>query len=98
MELIARVGDIGIGVCPNHDPPQIYTTTFSTGAENVYADGKKVCVVGTVGISTCGHNTVAQTGSPVTIVEGKPVHRVGDIGANYGEYVVTSGSPTCSSN
>lgn len=44
--------------------------------------------------------TIAVTGSLVTSAEGKPIHRVGDMGKivgapeGTGEYTVTTGSPT----
>lgn len=88
----ARIGDYGIGVCPAHNPPVQYTTIFSTGAETVQTDGKGSCVVGTIGISSCGHPTVALVGAETILYEGKGSHRVGDTGANSGSYVVISGS------
>lgn len=94
---VARVGDIGIGVCTNHGSPQIYTTTFTSGEATYLVDGKMVCTVGTFGNSTCGHQTTALTGSAILKAGGKPVHRVGDTGQNYGQYTVTAGSPTVSS-
>lgn len=94
---VARVGDIGIGVCPNHGSPQIYTTTFTSGEATYLADGLAVCTVGSFGNSTCGHQTTAQTGSAICKASGKPLHRVGDTGQNYGQYTVTTGSPTVSS-
>lgn len=96
QKAVARVGDIGIGVCPNHGSPQIYTTTFTTGAANLTADGKLICVVGTLGSSTCGHQTTAATGG-ITKAGGSPIHRVGDTGQNYGQYTVTTGSPVVTS-
>lgn len=97
QQQVARIGDIGIGVCPNHGSPFIYTTTFTSGEATVLADGKPVCTVGSFGNSTCGHQTTALTGSALSKANGKPIHRVGDTGQNYGQYTVTAGSPTVSS-
>lgn len=88
---VTRVGDIGIGTCdhPDHDSPEDYTTTFVTGANGLGAH-HTICGIGSVGTSTCGHNTVAMTGA------GGPsgaVHRVGDVGQNAGPYIVMSGAP-----
>lgn len=95
---VARVGDIGIGVCTNHSSPQIYTTTFTSGEATVKADGLPICTIGSFGNSTCGHQTTADTGSALIKLNGKPVHRIGDTGHNYGQYTVTTGSPTVESN
>ncbi len=94
---ITRVGDTGIGVCPNHGSPQIYTTTFTSGTATVTSEGKAVCTVGSFGSSTCGHQTTALTGSSITKAGGKSVHRIGDTGQNFGQYTVSTGSPNCSS-
>ena len=95
---IARVGDTGVGVCPAHPVPLIYTTTFRTGSDNVLIDGQKACIIGTIGTSTCGHDTVALTGSQaVCSADGKAYHRVGDTGQNFGTYTVTTGSPNVTS-
>jgi uncharacterized Zn-binding protein involved in type VI secretion len=96
-QFVARIGDIGIGVCPNHGSPQIYTTTFNTGSAVLTADGKPVCTVGCFGTSTCGHQTTALTGSTIYKSNGLGIHRIGDIGQNYGQYTVTTGSPTVQS-
>lgn len=97
QQKIARVGDIGIGVCTNHGSPLIYTTTFTSGEATTLVDGKLVCTVGSFGNSTCGHQTTALTGSAAYKVNGKSVHRIGDTGQNYGQYTVTVGSPNVSS-
>lgn len=93
-ENVARVGDIGIGVCHNHKDALIYTTTFNSGSDIFSVDGSSVCTVGSTGISSCGHSTIAVTGSTILTDRGLGVHREGDTGNNgYGSYVVTSGSP-----
>lgn len=92
MTLQSRVGDIGIGVCPCHTSPVTYTTVFSTGAASVITNGPISAIVSSVGISSCGHPTIALSGSRTVIKEGKSSHRIGDTGANCGPYVSVSGS------
>lgn len=88
----STVGCLGIGICPCHITPQSYTTIFVTGSESVETNQKVSAIVGTVGISSCGHPTIALTGSKSVSKEIKESHRVGDIGANCGTYVVVTGS------
>lgn len=98
MTAIARVGDIGVGICYDHDSPTSYTTTFISGSTTVMANGAVSCIVGTIGVSSCGHNTVALSGSPDVSHSNQPVHRVGDTGSNSGPYTVVSGSPNVNAN
>ena len=93
MPAQTRVGDIGIGICPCHKSPKRYITTFSTGAPSVLTNNLVSCIVGTIGVSSCGHPTVAHTGSPDVFHENSPAHRINDTGANCGPYVVVTGSP-----
>jgi len=87
---------MGAGICyhPSHSSPEAYVTVFVSGADTVSADGINVCFVGTVGIASCGHPTVALSGSPTVTGEGIALHRTNDVGANYGPYVALAGSPT----
>lgn len=94
---ITRVDDTGVGVCPAHAVPLIYTTVFKTGADTVFIDGKQACIIGTEGASTCGHPTVATSGSSVCSANGEFYHRVGDQGQNFGIYTVNTGSPNVTS-
>lgn len=91
--LQARIGDIGVGICPCHIFPVSYITTFVSGAVTGFTNGPNDAIVGTVGVSSCGHPTIAMTGSTTTLIEGMPAHRVGDMGANCGPYTVVTGSP-----
>jgi hypothetical protein len=94
-----RIGDIGVGSCPCHPPIPVvgYVTIFVTG-KGAKSDGRDECTVGTVGVASCGHATVALTGSSTTLNAGSPNHRVGDVGANCGAYVAVTGSPTNETN
>lgn len=90
----SRVGDLGAGTCPHHTPvPLAYTTVFASGASTVMVNGQPATYISTIGISSCGHVTMATTGSTLAIVNGQGDHRIGDSGTNYGPYVVISGSP-----
>lgn len=92
MSAMSKLGDIGVGVCPCHTSPVGYTTVFVTGAPTVNNDGSNTCIVTTVGVASCGHPTIALTGSPNVYATGQPVHRVGDMGANCGPYTTVTGS------
>lgn len=93
MPAVARQGDIGVGVCPLHNGPQGYNTVLGVGAVTVFTNGKSQANIGTPGIASCGHPTIATTGSGSVTAETKGVHRVGDSGQNPGPYTVTTGSP-----
>lgn len=92
MAGIGRVGSIGIGICPCHHDPVSYVTTIASGAGSVFNNGLAVALVGSIGISSCGHPTTALTGSGTVDATGIPLHRVGDTGQNCGMYTLISGS------
>ena len=92
MAGLGKLGSQGIGVCPCHRTPQDYVTTLITGAGTVNVNGASAGQVGSLGVASCGHMTVALTGSASVFAEGKQVHRVGDQGTNCGPYVLISGS------
>lgn len=89
------VTSLGVGRCPCHPPfPVIdYTTVINVGASTVTTNNLATAVVGSLGISSCGHVTVALVGSGTVLAENAGVHRVGDTGANCGQYTLTVGSP-----
>ena len=97
MALVARVGDCGHGICYAHDQPTEFNTTFVEGVANVMINGQQMITVGGLGVTTCGHHTIATTGASSTNGSGKALHRVGDVGTvvedSRGHYVCTSGSP-----
>ena len=102
MPAIIRVGDTGSGTCtaPSHSSPVACTVVFTTGAPTVGGSGSAICTVGSLGITSCGHHTLATTGSPTVTADGQPVHREGDVGIiiEGGSYTATSGSPTVTAN
>lgn len=96
MPAVARVGDQGSGTCfhPSHQVPVNFTCTFLQG-EPVSMNGQHVVTVGCVGVTSCGHQTVATSGSTSVFgPSGAGVHRVGDVGVvvGGGNYVVVSGA------
>ena len=91
---LGKLGSIGVGSCPCHPPlpPVTYNTIISTGAPTVNVNGVSAAIIGSVGISSCGHATVALTGSACVIANGQGLHRTGDIGANCGNYILLTGA------
>lgn len=89
---LGRIGDIGVGVCPHHRRSKNYITNIVTGSDTVLVNGEPCAVVGSIGISTCGHPTVALLGASTVNSTGSGAHREGDIGVNYGTYILLSGS------
>jgi uncharacterized Zn-binding protein involved in type VI secretion len=92
MSAIGRVGDMGTGICYCHKHPKYYTTTIISGAEDVVINGLPVAQIGSIGVATCGHTTIALTGGSV-LIDGKFAHRVGDMGQGCsGSYTLITGS------
>ena len=89
---VARIGDMGIGVCPCHTTPMSYTTIFATGASSVNVNGRTIANFTTIGISSCGHPTVVTTVSGKVNAEKTGVHRITDTGMNCGSYTTVSSS------
>lgn len=93
-----RVGDTGEGICHLHVPPLAYITTFYEGSEVFSNDGVGIVLIGHKGHASCGHDTIAITGSALMTVgeAGVGVHRVGDtghiIGSPASTYTAITGS------
>lgn len=77
--------------------PLSYTTIFSTGAAITNINKLPAANLTAIGISSCGHPTLAISGSKTVGIEKTPAHRVGDLGTNPGSYVATQGSQNTSS-
>lgn len=92
-QALGRIGDIGLGTCTCHRSPVQYVTTIVSGATNVNVNAEPAALVGSIGVSSCGHVTTALTGSGTVIANGAPVHRQGDMGQNCGPYTLVTGSP-----
>ena len=95
MPQVCRTGDHGVGVCYQHKKPRKYTTTFIKGAATVIVNGQELVCIGGLGKTSCGHTTMATTGSATVDGEVNKVHRVGDVGIviGGGHYTATTGSP-----
>jgi len=89
----AKLGSIGNGFCPCHPPfpPVFYTTTIIQGQPTYLTNGMPTAIIGSIGISSCGHSTVAITGSSTHLSTGLGIHRLGDTGANCGNYSIVAG-------
>ena len=97
-----RIGDTGIGGClhSSHAPliPFPYTTIFAVGAATVIINGMPAAILGSVGISSCGHPTVALLASTTVIANALGVHRLTDTGANFGPYMANLASTNTIAN
>lgn len=91
MSLQSIIGNLGIGICYNHDHPQVYITTIISGALDVYSEGLQNAIVTSMGCATCGHPTIAITGSGSVSHNELPSHRIGDLGINGGPYYMITG-------
>lgn len=94
MANVSRTGDVGTGRCPAHDSTKTYNTVFMSGSIPQTAEGSPIVRVGDVGISSCGHPTVALSGAPTSRSASLDIHRIGDVGSNPGAYVSLSGATT----
>lgn len=96
MPDVCRIGDLGVGVCHLHDHPRSFVTTFVSADPIVDVNGRQMMRVGDIGVTSCGHRTIATTGSGTVVgSNGLPVHRVGDVGiveGGGGVYVAITGS------
>jgi len=89
----ARVGDIGVGTCNQHESPKNVTVTMVSGG-SVLTDGMPSCIMGSVGVGSCGHSAVAIMGAATCLIDGMPAFRQGDLGiVGGGSYTMVTGSP-----
>ena len=101
MAKCSRVGDLGQGFClAGHSDvpvgsPKSYITTHVSGADTVFTNFQPQTIVGTIGVTDCGHTTTAVSGSDTVFAEFMPIHRIGDIGIineGGGEHAVITAS------
>lgn len=78
---VARVNDIGIGVCTAHVPPIPVVVTLVSGASTVLVNGLTTATYISIGTSSCGHTTTVITTSTTVLAEGNGVHRLNDTGS-----------------
>lgn len=92
---VTRISDLGEGTCPTPGHGN-YTTTQITAAATVFSNNLGQCVIAsTTGEQTCGHTSIATTGSGTVFAENLAVHRISDTGDGGGGdiYTVITGSP-----
>ena len=92
---VTRITDLGEGSCPTPGHGD-YTTTQITAASTVFTNNLGQCIITTTtGSQTCGHTSIATTGSATVFAENLAVHRIGDTGLGGGgdTYTVITGSP-----
>lgn len=79
---------LGVGFCPCHDGVVQYTTVIASGSPKNNSNNKNMARITSLGVSTCGHITVALQGSNSVFCEGKGSHDLKDSGQNCGQYVL----------
>ena len=99
--LVSRLTDLGVGVCRAGHPDvpegsdKDYVTIHVSGADTVFTNFLPQAIIGTIGVTDCGHTTTAVSGSDSVFAEFMPIHRIGDVGIineGSGEHVVVTGS------
>ena len=91
---IARIGDMGVGVCCAHNGCISMTGKLITGAITVLAENSQVSRIGDIMLGDCGHIGIMITGSGTVMAEGSPVVRIGDSFSGTFSGVVVSGANT----
>ena len=96
MTGIARLNDIGIGVCPGHPVPVPFTAVIIQGCTMTTSEGMPVSNSNSILMCTCGHTAIPTMFSSNVIAEGGGVHRLGDLGVNNagGTYVISLAGAT----
>ena len=94
MRKVALVGDKVQGTCNAHDEPRSFTGTWTEASARYNCEGKDIIRVGDKGVTDCGHNFVAETGSQLCVFGGQGLHREGDsvVVLEGGSGVTVSGS------
>lgn len=94
---VCCVGDLVTGFCSagGHADNRPFTGHWTTCKTSILLeDSIKIITVGDEGITDCGHTFVASTGSEISQLEGRGLHRVGDevlvIGGGYGHSITGS--------
>ena len=91
---VARVGDIGVGICCGHPPAPCIpmTGTLITGATNFLSESLPVSRIGDIMIGSCGHIGTMITGCDTFTIIGSGVCRIGDSFSGVFSGAVISGS------
>lgn len=91
MPALARLNDLGIGICPGHPVPVPFTAVIISACTMTISEGMPVANTNSVLMCTCGHSAIPTMFSSTVIAEGGGVHRLGDLGVNNagGTYVIS---------
>lgn len=90
--ILARVGDVVVGICYGPDGPYPATGVITTGSPRNVETGTPVSRVSDAVMWPCGISIIV-TGSPRYIESGVPVARIGDSVQGIGTGIITTGSP-----
>lgn len=93
MTQVARMNDIGSGICTGHESPIPMTGVIIASASKVLCDGLPVALQGDIVQGNCGHTGTLTASTAVLEVEGKRAVRVGDSFSGTFSGTIVSGSP-----
>ena len=91
---VARIGDVGVGICCAHNGCISMVGNLITGASTVLAENSQVSRIGDIMLGNCGHIGIMITGSSTVVAEGSPLCRIGDQFSGIFSGVVVSGAAT----
>ena len=90
--ILARVGDIVVGICPSPNGPVPATGIITSGSPRALESGMPFARIGDIVTFPCGVSVIA-TGAPRYLEAGLPVARIGDTVTGIASGTITSGSP-----
>lgn len=76
--LLARIGDLTVGVCICHDPTIPMVGFIVSGSPDVNVENRPQSRIGDIVVGACGHVGILVTGAARTRVNNRPPCRVGD--------------------
>jgi len=91
---VARIGDIGIGVCTCHKSPITVVGTIVIGSPTVTANNLGTARIGDLVMCSCGHTATLIMGSSTVLANGIGKSRMGDMWMGCPIGTVMVGSPT----
>ena len=89
---IARIGDISCGVCFCHDTPIPTIAILLPIQFLAYADHRNIIILGSPGITLCGHLTFVVTSSTLSYINSIGISRISDITVGCMVGVICTGS------
>ena len=95
---VARIGDLGVGVCCCHCPACCISMagTVVTGSGDDITDNSPTARLSDIVIGFCGHLATIVTGSSTVFTDNLNEARVGDTFVGCFTGTIVSGSPTTS--